>query len=73
MIKKAELSPKPYLRHHSTLTPSPQKAILNIKMQSWGDFPGGPEVKSPPCNAGDTGSCCGAPEPVHPNQRTRGP
>ena len=21
-----------------------------------GDFPGGPEVKNPPCNAGDTGS-----------------
>ena len=26
-IQEAELSPKPYLRHHSALSPSPQKAI----------------------------------------------
>ena len=33
------------------------KALLK-KTSSW-DFPGGPVVKNPPCNAGDTGSIPG--------------
>ena len=33
------------------------KALLK-KTSSW-DFPGGPVVKNPPCNAGDTGSIHG--------------
>ena len=40
---------------------------LSIMMQSWGDFPRGPVVKNSPCNAEDTGSCCGATEPVRHN------
>ena len=28
------------------------------KKQGGGDFPGGPGVKNPPANAGDTGSSC---------------
>ena len=28
-------------------------------MSEWGDFPGGPAVKNPPFNAGDTGSITG--------------
>ena len=29
------------------------------KIHQFGGFPGGPEVKNPPCNAGDTGAVPG--------------
>ena len=31
----------------------------NYPLGEWGDFPGGPVVKNPPANAGDTGSRLG--------------
>ena len=31
----------------------------NIKKRMYWDFPGGPVVRNPPCNAGDTGSIPG--------------
>ena len=30
-----------------------------LKLKNIGDFPGGPVVKNPPCNAGDVGSIPG--------------
>ena len=30
--------------------------IILMYYIKWGDFPGGPAVKNPPCNAGDVGS-----------------
>ena len=45
-----------------------------------GDFPSGPVVKNPPCNAGDSGSipgwgttCCGTSKPKHHNYRVCAP
>ena len=35
--------------------PRPKEASYLLRNHSW-DFPGGPVVKNPPCNAGDTGS-----------------
>ena len=35
------------------------RAIFHLKMSSLLDFPGGPMVKTPPCNAGDMGSIPG--------------
>ena len=33
--------------------------ITSLMKRKQGDFPGGPVVESPPCNAGDTGSIPG--------------
>ena len=44
---------KLYLRRESCLMERFALEILTLK-KPW-DFPGGPEVKNPPCNAGDMG------------------
>ena len=46
----SDLKLKPVLAHHS---PNPRTFILNQ------GFPGGPEVKNPPANPGDTGLVSG--------------
>ena len=37
----------------------PQSTVLPLLKRKIRDFPGGPVVKNPPCNAGDTGSIPG--------------
>ena len=50
---------------------TPIKMLKKKKLQTW-DFPGGPVVKNPPSNAGDTGSPGGGTKIPHATTKTRG-
>ena len=57
VLTRAFCKTVPAIYFASSLFPNPQ--CCHFLKERSRDFPGGPVVKSPPCNAGDTGSILG--------------